>query len=76
MKKVMGFYDVFMDNSWSHYLGFYCSLSEAQKGAEDRGQIKALVGGLPVTSAELPLRVCLKFENFLWGMVGVLGVLY
>jgi len=29
---------------------FICSLSEAQKGAEDRGQIKALVGGLPVRS--------------------------
>jgi len=47
--KLMGFHDVFMDNSWSHYKGFYCSLSEAQRGAEDRGQIKALVGGMPVT---------------------------
>jgi len=35
--------------SWSHYKGFYCSLSEAQRGAKDRGQIKALVGWLPVT---------------------------
>jgi len=45
----MGFHNVFMENSWSHYQGFYCSLSEAQKGAEDRGQIKELVGGMPVT---------------------------
>jgi len=50
----MGFHNVFMDNSWSHYQGFYCSLSEAQKGAEDKGQIKALLGGLPVTIGLLP----------------------
>jgi hypothetical protein len=30
---------------------FICSLSEAQKGAKDMGQIKALAGWLPVTSA-------------------------
>jgi len=45
----MGFHDVFMDNTWAHDLGFYCSFSEAQKGAKDGGQIKALVGWLPVT---------------------------
>jgi len=63
MKKVMGFYDVFMDNSWAHDMGFYCSLSEAQKGAENRGQIKALVGWLPVTPCvgilKLPVKDCL-----------------
>jgi len=47
----MGFHDVFMNNTWSHDLGFYWSWSEAQKGAEDKGQIKALVGGLPVREA-------------------------
>jgi len=60
----MGFYDVFMDNSWAHSMGFYCSLSEAQKGAEDRGQIKALVGWLPVTMVALwflVLVVCISF---------------
>jgi len=40
-----------MDNIWSCDLGFYCSLSEAQKGAEDKEQIKALVGQLPVREA-------------------------
>jgi len=28
---------------------FFCSLSEAQKGAEDKVQIKAQLGGTPVT---------------------------
>jgi len=36
----------------------FCSLSEAQKGAEDKGQIKALLGGLPVTGG------LEKFENY------------
>jgi len=27
---------------------FFCSLSEAQKGAEDKGQIKAQLGWMPV----------------------------
>jgi len=40
---------VFMDSTWSHDLGFSWSWSEAQKGAEDKGLIKALVGGLPMT---------------------------
>jgi len=52
-----------MDNSWAHDMGFYCSLSEAQKGAENRGQIKALVGWLPVTPCvgilKLPVKDCL-----------------
>jgi len=47
--KFMGFYGVFMDISWALYKGFYCSLSEAQKGAKDKGQIKAQLGGMPVT---------------------------
>jgi len=62
----MGFHDVFMDNSWSHYQGFYCSLSEAQKGAEDRGQIKALVGGGACDMAALwflALVVCISFSK-------------
>jgi len=50
--KVMGFHGVFMDKTWSHDLGFYWSHSEAQKGTEDKGQIKALVGGLPVTEGK------------------------
>jgi len=53
-----------MDNTWSHGLGFYWSWSEAQKGAEDMGQIKALVGGLPVREATLwppVLVVCISF---------------
>jgi len=45
----MGISGVFMNNTWSHDLGFYWSWSEAQKGANDKGQIEALVGGLPVT---------------------------
>jgi len=49
--KFMGFYGVFMDISWVLYKGFYCSLSEAQKGAEDKGQIKAQLGWLPVREA-------------------------
>jgi len=40
-----------MDISWALYKGFYCSLSEAQKGAEDKGQIKAQLGRLPATGA-------------------------
>jgi len=40
----MGISGVFMDSTWSHDLGFYWSWSEAQKGAKDKGQIKALVG--------------------------------
>jgi len=39
----MGFHGVFMDNTWSYDLGFDWSRSEAQKGAKDTGQIKALV---------------------------------
>jgi len=46
--KFMWFHGVFMDISWALYKGFYCSLSEAQKGAEDKGQIKAQLGGMPV----------------------------
>jgi len=49
--KLMGFYGVFMDSTWAHDLGFYWSWSEAQKGAKDMGQIKAPVGGLPMTKA-------------------------
>jgi len=30
---------------------FICSFSEAQKGAKDKGQIKALLGGMPVREA-------------------------
>jgi len=45
----MGFHGVFIDTTWSQGLGFYWSRSETQKGAEDMGQIKALVGGLPMT---------------------------
>jgi len=48
--KFMGFYGVSMDISWAHYKCFSFSLSEAQKGAEDKGQIKAQLGGLPATS--------------------------
>jgi len=33
-----------MNNSWAHDLCFYLSWSEVEKGAEDMGQIKALVG--------------------------------
>jgi len=47
----MGISGVFTNNTWSHDLGFYWSWSEAQKGA--KGQIKALVGGLPVTTIHL-----------------------
>jgi len=46
--KFTGFHGVFMYISWALYKGFYCSLSEAQKGAEDMGQIKAQLGGMPV----------------------------
>jgi len=35
---------------------FFCSLSEAQKGAEDKVQIKAQLGGMPATSINLHLR--------------------
>jgi len=38
-----------MGNTWAHDLGFYWSFSEAQKGAEDKRQIKALLGGMPMT---------------------------
>jgi len=51
--KFMGFYGVFMDIFWVLYKGFYCSLSEAQKGAEDKGQIKAQLGWLPATKAAI-----------------------
>jgi len=48
----MGFHGVFMDIIWSHMAwAFICSFSEAQKGAEDMGQIKALIGQLPVREA-------------------------
>jgi len=40
-----------MDISWAHYKGFYCSLSETQKGAKDKGQIKAQLGRMPATEA-------------------------
>jgi len=40
-----------MDISWMLYKGFYCSLSEAQKGAKDKGQMKAQLGRLPATEA-------------------------
>jgi len=49
--KFTGFHGVSMDISWAHYKGFYCSLSEAQKGAEDKGKIKAQLGGMPATKA-------------------------
>jgi len=49
--KFTGFHGVFMDISWALYKGFYCSLSEAQKGAEDKGQIKAQLGQMPATQA-------------------------
>jgi len=49
--KLMGFHGVFMDSTWAHDLGFYWPQSEAQKGAGDKGPIKALVGGLPMTTA-------------------------
>jgi len=41
----MGFSWTFIGHSTSDFI---CSLSEAQKGAEDRGQIKAQLGGMPV----------------------------
>jgi len=47
--KLTGFHGVtwiFIGHSTS---AFFCSLSEAQKGAEDKMQIKAQLGGLPVT---------------------------
>jgi len=37
---------------------FICSFSEAQKGAEDKGQIKALLGGLPVAGLVKVQRSC------------------
>jgi len=49
--KFMGFHGVFMDISLAHNKGFYCSLSEAQKGAEDKGKMKAQLGGMPVTAS-------------------------
>jgi len=51
--KLTGFYVVFVDISWALYKGFYCSLSEAQKGAEDKEQIKAQLGWLPATVLQL-----------------------
>jgi len=58
----------FMDNSWSLYKGFYCSLSEAQKRAEDKGQIKALLGGLPVTQAPIKCKCGSKNSRYLLGI--------
>jgi len=61
--KLMGISGVFMNNTWSHDLGFYWSWSEAQKGANDMGQIKALVGGLPVTILPLVRIPCFHNRN-------------
>jgi len=48
---------VFTNNTWSYDLGFYWSWSEAQKGGKDKGQIKSLVGGLPVTKRVVGVQV-------------------
>jgi hypothetical protein len=51
--KFMGFHGVswiFIGHSTS---AFFCSLSEAQKGAEDKGKIKAQLGGTPATKAAI-----------------------
>jgi len=36
---------------------FICSLSEALKGAEDKGQIKAPLGGMPATGITIFLNI-------------------
>jgi len=47
---------------------FICSFSEAQNGAKDRGQIKALVGGLPVT--RVPIKCKYGSKNS-WYLLGI-----
>jgi len=64
----------FMMFSWT-ILGFYCSWSEAQKGAEDRGQIKALLGGLPVTIVSTLMMVELMSKPLPFGIPSVLVIL-
>jgi len=67
--KFMGFYGVFMDISRALYKGFYYSLSEAQKGAEDKGQIKAQLGRLPATMMKTSnQRRRERMRNFLTGI--------
>jgi len=67
--KLMGISGVFMNNTWSHDLGFYWSWSEAQKGAEDMGQIKALGEGLPVTRPSIK---CKYSPENSWYLPGIL----
>jgi len=66
--KFMGFHGVFMDISWVLYKGFYCFLSEAQKGAEEKGQIKAQLGGMPVTQASIRCKCRSKNSWYLLGI--------
>jgi len=66
--KLMGFHGVFMDNTWAHEMGFYCSFSEAQKGAEDKRQIKALLGGMPVRVAPIKCKYSSKNSWYLPGI--------
>jgi len=54
---------VFTNKTWSHDMGFYWSWSEAQKGAEDKGQIKVLVGVLPVTLLRQSWRLLMRRGN-------------
>jgi len=60
--KLTGFHGVSRTIVGHSTSAFFCSLSEAQKGAEDKGQIKAQLGGMPAT----PLN-----ENKLMGFHGV-----
>jgi len=53
-----GLYGVFMGIYWALYKCFFFSFSEAQKGAEDKGQIKAQLGGRPATPFTLKRALC------------------
>jgi len=66
--KFMGFHGVswiFIGHSTS---AFFCSLSEAQKGAENKVQIKAQLGGLPVTQASIRYKCGSKNSWYLPGI--------
>jgi len=68
--KFMGFHGDFMDISWALYKGFYCSLSEAQRGAEDKGQIKAQLGGMPVRHVPLNENTPCQIHGVSWSFYG------
>jgi len=57
--KLMGFYGVFMDISWVLCKWFYLLLVWGPTGAEDKGQIKAQLGGTTVRLSGMAIHLLL-----------------